>query len=404
MGNEFKAVKLTDRVFWVGAIDWDIREFHGYSTKRGSTYNAYLVLADKIVLIDTVKAPFKDELLSRISSVVDPSKIDYIVSNHSEMDHTGCLPKIIEAVAPEKVFASRAGKKALDRHFGIGGMIAEVGDGEAIDLGGMALTCMETRMLHWPDSMVSFLSGEKILFSQDGFGMHLASGERFDDMLDGSILVEEAARYYANILLPFSGIVKKAVERINGLKLEISMIAPDHGPVWRGSPGRILDLYGRWSSRELHRKAVIVYDTMWGSTAKMARAFGEGLAEGGVSVKILNTTKTSRADAASEILDAGAILAGSPTINNNIFPSMADILTYLKGLKPYGMIGAAFGSYGWSGEAVKILERELAEMKVELFCEGIRGEYVPGADIIDRCRAAGSGIAKKLEGYPPTGW
>ena len=396
MKDAFKAIKVSDNVYWVGAIDWAVRDFHGYLTRRGSTYNAYLVMADKITLIDTVKAPFKEELLARVSSLVDLDDVQYIVSNHSEMDHTGCLPDVIEAVKPEKVFASPNGVKTLESHFHLGREIIAVKDGETIDLGNMKLTCLETKMLHWPDSMVSYLAKDDLVFSQDGFGMHLASSERFADEIDESILDFEAAKYYANILLPLSGFVTKLLERVAALKLPIKIIAPDHGPIWRQDPGWIIGRWAKWAAQKPTKKAVIVYDTMWGSTEKMAKAIGEGIAAGGADVKLMKLRADHRSDVVTELLDAGALIVGSPTINNTLFPTVADFLAYAGGLKPTNLIGAAFGSYGWSGEAVKQVRAALEQMNVEIVGEDTKAKYVPDGNALDQCYALGRQVAERL--------
>ena len=392
----FKAVKISERVYWVGAIDWSIRDFHGYSTGRGTTYNAYLVMGEKVILVDTVKAPFRDEILSRIASIVDPKRIDYIISNHSEMDHSGCLPEIIELARPEKVFASAMGVKALTDHFCLRREIQAVKDGECMRLGGVEFVFAETRMLHWPDSMVTYLPDEALLFSQDAFGMHLASGERFDDELSEELLLSEAGKYYANILMPFSALVAKLPEKLTRNGIAPKIIAPDHGPVWRRGVATIQGWYARWAARRPSRKAVLVYDTMWGSTHRMARAIGEGLTQGGISAKLLPLGASHRSDAATELLDAGALLVGSPTINNGVFPTVADAMSYLKGLKPANLIGAAFGSYGWSGEAVRDLSEMLRKMKVELVNDGIAVKYAPGPDALARCVALGAAVAERL--------
>lgn len=396
----YSAVKVTDRVYWVGAIDWHIRDMHGYLTKSGTTYNAFLVLADKVTLIDTVKAPFKDEMLSRIASQVDPGNIDYVVSNHAEMDHTGCLIDVIKTVEPEKVFASAMGIKALEDHFHAGYDIVEAKNGGSIDLGNMTIKCYETRMLHWPDSMFSYLVEENLLFSQDAFGMHLATSERFDDELDEFVLEHEAAKYYANIILPFSNLVLKLFDKLGDLGLEPAVIAPDHGPIWRKRIDWILGLYKRWAGRELKNKAVIVYDTMWGSTDKMARAIEEGLIAKGSVAKVMKLRACHRSDIATELLDAGALVVGSPTINNNMFPTVADALYYIRGLKPSRLVGAAFGSYGWSGESLKQVEEMLEAMKVELVSEGLKAKYVPDEEVLTRCRAMGERIAERLSKLP----
>jgi len=396
MSGVFKAARVTDHVYWVGAIDWAIRDFHGYLTSRGSTYNAYLILADKITLVDTVKRPFREEMLSRIASVIDPGDITYIISNHSEMDHSGCLPEVIQAVKPEKVFASVMGANALAEHFHLGREIVAVKDGESISLGNMNLSFVETRMLHWPDSMFTYLAEDGVLFSQDAFSMHLASSERFDDEISDDILNYEAARYFANILLPLSTPVSKLLEKVGGLDITMRIVATDHGPIWRKDVNRIVELYSRWAAQKPTKKAVVAYDTMWQSTAMMARAIGEGLKAGGADAKLMPLRACHRSDVAAEILDAGALLVGSPTLNNNLFPTVADALTYLKGLKPRNLIGAAFGSYGWSGEAVGQVEDVLRGMKVDLIGESIKVKYVPDDEALARCYSQGMLVAEKL--------
>ncbi|NPU84962.1 MAG: FprA family A-type flavoprotein [Syntrophaceae bacterium] len=393
----YKAVKITDRVWWVGAIDWNIRDFHGYTTRRGSTYNAYLVMADKITLMDTVKAPFREEMLSRIASVVDPKEIRYIVSNHSEMDHTGCLPEIIDMIRPEKVFASPMGAKTLQELFHRPAEIVPLKDGSRLSLGNATLDFMETRMLHWPDSMFSYLQEDRLLFSQDGFGMHLATSERFDDEIDPAVLEFEAATYYANILLPYSPLVLKLLERVAASGLAIDVIAPDHGPVWRKDLQGILARYGRWAAQKPAAKAVVVYATMWKSTEKMARAMAEGLAEGGLRVKLMNMDEVHRSDVVYETLEAGALCAGSPTLNNNLLPQMADVLTYLKGLRPANLLGCAFGSYGWSGESAKQVQEYLEDTKVKIVGEAIRAKHVPDRDTLARCFEQGRQVAAAVK-------
>jgi len=394
--HPYRATQISEHVWWVGAVDWNMRDFHGYSTNRGTTYNAYLVLGEKITLIDTVKAPFCGELLSRIASVVDPAKISYIVSNHAEMDHSGSLAAVINAVKPEKVFASQLGAKALADHFQLPLPVTPVKDGEVLDLGNLKIAFAETRMLHWPDSMVSWLPGDDVLFSQDGFGMHLATSERFADEIDSSVMEYEGGRYFANILLPFAPLVTKVIDRLPTLGIAPKVIAPDHGPVWRQDLGRILDWYGTWARQQKRRKALVVYDTMWHSTALMAHAIVDGLEAGGVSVKLMSLKSNHRSDILHEVLDAGALLVGSPTLNNNIYPSLADFLTYLRGLKPQNLIGAAFGSYGWSGEAVGQVKEYLEAMKVELVHEGLRQKFVPDAKCLGECIALGKTTAEKL--------
>ena len=396
MKKIFQAVKVSNRVYWVGAIDWNVREFHGYTTKRGTTYTAYLILSDKITLIDTVRAPFKDEMLARIGSLIDPKDIQYLVSDHSEMDHTGSLPDVITAVNPERVFASTLGVKTLHELYHLDQKIEPLCDGESLDLGNMILSFYETRMLHWPDSMFSYLSDEKILFSHDAFGMHLATSERFADEIDDSKLDYEAATYFANILLPYSPLILKLLDKVASIGLACDVVAPDHGPMWRSSIDTIMNHYRTWALQEPTRKAVVVYDTMWHSTEMMAKAVSEGLTSAGLSVRHMSMQANHRSDVAYEILDAGALIVGSPTLNNNLFPTIADILTYLKGLRPQNLIGAAFGSYGWSGESVRHVHGLLSDMKVEVFGEDVSVKHVPDADVLEQCYALGVGIGERL--------
>lgn len=398
MENYLKAIQITEKVWWVGAIDWNLREFHGYRTARGSTYNAYLVVADKITLIDTVKAPFKDEMMQRIASVIgDPARIDYIISNHAEMDHSGSLPQVMAEVKPEKVFASVMGVKALDAHFRIGSALTAVKTGDVISLGNMSVTFVETRMLHWPDSMVSYIPEQKILFSQDGFGMHLATDRIFADQNDSAVVEQEMRKYFANILLLYAPQVLKLLEDLPKLNLAIDVIATDHGPIWRGDQlGRPLELYKKWASQVPENRAVVVYSTMWHSTEKMATAIADGLRSAGTQVKVMSLEANTRSDVATEILCAGALVVGSPTINNQMYPAVADVLCYLKGLRPKNLLGAAFGSFGWSGEAVAQINEQFAAMKLELAAEGLKLKYVPSDADLEKCFGYGAAIGAVL--------
>lgn len=398
MENYLKAIQITEKVWWVGAIDWNLREFHGYRTARGSTYNAYLVVADKITLIDTVKAPFKDEMMQRIASVIgDPARIDYIISNHAEMDHSGSLPQVMAEVKPEKVFASVMGVKALDAHFRIGSALTAVKTGDVISLGNMSVTFVETRMLHWPDSMVSYIPEQKILFSQDGFGMHLATDRIFADQNDSAVVEQEMRKYFANILLLYAPQVLKLLEDLPKLNLAIDVIATDHGPIWRGEQlGRPLELYKKWASQVPENRAVVVYSTMWHSTEKMATAIADGLRSAGTQVKVMSLEANTRSDVATEILCTGALVVGSPTINNQMYPAVADVLCYLKGLRPKNLLGAAFGSFGWSGEAVAQINEQFAAMKLELAAEGLKLKYVPSDADLEKCFGYGAAIGAVL--------
>lgn len=399
----FQAVKVTDTVYWVGAIDWGLRYFHGYSTLRGSTYNAYLVLGDAPILIDTVRAGFFDEMCYRIASVVDPSEIRYIISNHAEMDHSGELPRAVERFKPEKVFASRNGVRALQEHMRIGHELTELADGSSHEIGGRPFTFLDTKMLHWPDSMVSYLADEQVLFSQDIFGMHLATSARFDDEVDPWLLHWEACKYYANIVLPFSKFVTKCLSRIKDLGLQFRVVAPDHGPIWRSKIAWIVDLYGKWAQQPPARKAVVCFDTMWHSGDVMARSVAEGLTSRGVANVVMAMDVNNRSDVMTELMEAGALVVGSPTLNGNVFPTLADVLTYIKGLKPENKIGAVFGSFGWSGEAAKHLGAWLDEMGIQRIGEPVTVKYVPGREDLLRCFDLGAAVAEELKRRCPEG-
>ncbi|MBU1741636.1 MAG: flavodoxin domain-containing protein, partial [Proteobacteria bacterium] len=353
-------VELMDDIYWVGAIDWNIRDFHGYSTERGSTYNAYLVKDDRVTLFDTVKKGFVGDLWHHLHGVIEPEKIDYLVVNHVEMDHSDSLPEVVERIKPKKIFCSKMAAQALDQHFHPQGWPLEiVGTGDSISLGRRTVTFLETRMVHWPDSMFSYLPDQKLLISSDGFGQHWATSERFDDQVDTGRLMRQAAKYYANILLLYSPLIRKILKNVAEMNLAIDMIAPDHGLIWRKDPGSIISAYDSWSRQKTKPKALVIYDTMWHSTETMAKAIAGGIVEQGVSVKLMNLAVNNRSDVMTEVLDAQALVFGSATLNNQMLPRVADVLTYIKGLKPAGRIGAAFGSYGWSGEAVKHIEAQM---------------------------------------------
>ncbi|HAA04323.1 MAG TPA: MBL fold metallo-hydrolase, partial [Syntrophobacteraceae bacterium] len=382
---------------WVGAIDWNIRDFHGYSTYKGTSYNAFMVTDEKTALFDTVKKPFLSDLVHRIRQLVEPTKIDYLVVNHVEMDHSGAIPEIIELIKPEKVFCSEMGKKALIEHYHREDWPFEVvKSGQTLNLGTKTVHFLETRMLHWPDSMFSYIPEDRLLISSDAFGQHWATSERFDDEVDQPELMAHAAKYYANILLLFSPLVQKLLATVQQMNLDIDMIAPDHGLIWRANPGKIIAAYDDWSRQRTARKAVIVYDTMWHSTETMAKTIADGLIDEGIRVKMCNLKVNHRSEVMTEILDAGAVIVGSATINNGILPTVADMLCYLKGLRPVGRLGAAFGSYGWSGEAVKIITQSLEEMKFELPEPGLRVKFVPTHEHLKQCRELGQKIGRAL--------
>lgn len=394
----FQAVKLTGNVWWVGAVDWHLREFHGYRTSRGTTYNAFLVIDEKITLIDTVKAPFFEEMRERIASVIDPEKIDYIVSNHAEMDHSGSLPRAMQEFKAEKLFCSMQGEKALRAHFH--DRLADleiVKTGDSITLGRNSLTFVETRMLHWPDSMVSYLSGEKVLFSQDAFGMHLAGSARFADEYCDSLLYEEAKKYFANILLLQSGRIIDLLNNLPNLNLDIDFVAPDHGPIWRnGDHARIIELYREFAEQKPEKRAVVLFDSMWHSTEAMAAAVAEGLIQGGLPTEVISLHSCERSEAITKIMGAGVLAIGTPTINNNMYPSLGDMLVYMRGLKPQIAIGGAFGSFGWSGEGAKQIAEALTQMNIEQPEAALAVKYVPDSEALDNCRQWGKKLAEAL--------
>ncbi len=390
-------VKLTENVYWVGAVDWNVRDFHGYSTNRGTTYNAFLIMDEKITLIDTVKKSLKNDMLARIKEIVDPEKIDYIVVNHVEMDHSGSLPDMVEMIKPEKIICSKMGEKALLQHFHQKDWPYEIAKpGEDVSLGSKTLSFLETRMLHWPDSMFTYLVEDKILFSSDAFGEHLGTSERFDDEVDQAILLEELTKYYANILTLYSPLVKKLIAKVKEMNLEIKMIAPDHGVIWRTNPGMALEAYDKWSQGKGDGTALIVYDTMWHSTEMMAKEVGAGLQDEGISYKLLNLRYNHRSDVMREVLNASAIVLGCPTLNNGLLPRMAGFLMYMRGLRPLNKVGAAFGSFGWSGESVKLLNTAMTEMKFDIVDDGLRVKYVPEEGDLSQCVELGRKVGQAL--------
>ncbi len=391
-----KPIEITKGIYWLGVIDWNIRDFHGYSTYQGTTYNSYLIMDEKITLIDAVKKEFADELLSNISQIVDPKKIDYVISNHTEMDHSGGLPRVMHKIGEDKpLYCSKMGQKNLAKHFPQKWNYQPVENGGELSLGKRTLTFLETRMLHWPDSMFTYVKEDRLLFSSDAFGQHYAGLERFDDQM-GDAIMPHARKYFANILLLYSPLILKLVEKITEMGLPIDMICPDHGILWRKDPSKIINAYVEWSTQKPKRKALVVYDTMWHSTETMGEAIVDALGEEGVDARLMHLRNCHRSDIMTEILDAGAIIVGSPTLNNGLFPTVSDFLTYMKGLKPLNKLGAAFGSYGWSGEAAKLITKELEQMKFDIIDPGVRIQYVPDDKSLDACRELAKKIAEAL--------
>lgn len=359
------AVKITDNVYWVGAIDWDIREFHGYETPQGTTYNAYLVLDDKISLIDTVKAPFADELIKNISEIIDPAKIDYLISNHAEPDHSGSLPVMADIAKNAVVIASPNDEKTLKMYYKRDFNFRVVKTGDSLNTGKHDFSFVLTPLLHWPDNMVTYDAYEKILFSNDAFGQHIASGERFSSELGKERILARAKDYYANIVLPFGTQAGRALK--DTADLDIRLIAPSHGVMWDAFIPDITAKYGAWSKNETDEKlAVIVYDTMWGTTAELARRIAADFAARGIEAKVMKLGEDHVSACIDALMEAKYIAVGSPTLNRGVMHTVAAFLSYLKGLAPKNRTGLAFGSYGWSGESVGIIEKTLSELGYEL--------------------------------------
>lgn len=385
------AIKLREGIYWVGGIDWNLRNFHGYLTPRGSTYNAYLIIDDKITLIDTVKHYLIDEMIERISSIVDPSKIDYVICNHVEMDHSGGIPKIMELAPNATIIAPAAGEKGLRDHYKKEWKFIVVKSGDTLSTGKRSFTFVQTPMIHWPDNMVSYCPEEKILFSNDSFGQHIASPERFDDEFPVSITIEEAQKYYGNIVLSYNSQVQKALETVSSL--QIDMIAPSHGLIWRSHIPEIIKKYTKWSSNTVDNLALVIYDTMWDSTLKMAGAIREGFEQKGVKVKMISLKHNHISAIMPDVVDAKYICVGSPTMNSNMLPSVAGFLTYLKALSPKKRLALAFGSFGWGGQSIEHVNNELKNCGFEVF-EPIKVKYIPDQSALVEITAKVSEMVK----------
>ncbi|NLM46908.1 MAG: MBL fold metallo-hydrolase [Firmicutes bacterium] len=386
-------------VFWVGCIDWNIRYFHGpmYTTHRGTTYNAYLIADDEPTLVDTVYTPFAGRLLDNIRAVMDPAGLKYVVVNHVEIDHSGALPAVMEAAPQATIICSAKAAPAIDKHFNGNWQKIVVKTGDKISIGRRTLTFVEAPMLHWPDSMFTYIPEEKLLLPNDAFGLHYASSCRFDDEADMAEVMQEAKKYYANILLPFSPLVLKKIDEVVKMGIEIDMIAPSHGIIWRSNPDRIIAAYLDWARGTNRKKAVVVYDTMWGSTDKMASAIIDGLMESGMEVKAFRISVSDRNDIIAEVIDAELLVIGSPTINREFMPTLSAFLDDLTGLKPRGKRAALFGSSGWSRGATDKMAARVKEAGFNLLEERMEVDWVPGAKELEQCRAFGRKLG---EGYP----
>jgi flavorubredoxin len=385
---------LRENIDWVGYVDWTVRDFHSYDTERGATYNAYLIRDEKIALIDAVKAPYAGNLLHNISQLCDPAKIDYVVCNHAEPDHSGALPEALKAMPNATLVCDKKCAEALAEHYDMSNCKTRiVATGDSLSLGRRTLKFVETPMVHWPESMFTYVPEEKLLFSMDAFGQHFASSERFDDETSLCTVMEEAKAYYANIVMPYGKSVKACLERT--AELEIEMIAPSHGVIWRAHPAKILAAYQNWMEYRPKPKVLVIFDTMWESTAAMADAILEGATAEGVHTKLISIRRSNLTRIATEVLDAATIAFGSATLNHGMMPMAAATLSYLEGLRPRGKSAFAFGSYGWGRGGPEGVDKQLKTIGWEILREPILSKYRPTPEILDQCRAAGRMLAEK---------
>lgn len=388
-------VPLTNDIYWVGVVDWALKHFHGHelSTHRGSSYNAYLILDEKKVLVDAVWTPFEQEFMAQVRELIDPAELDYVVANHSEVDHAGALPALMREATNAQMLVSEKGLESFPGNYHADWKLRAVANGETLNIGKRDLVFIEARMLHWPDSMFTYVTGDNILMPNDAFGQHYATAGRFNDQVDQHELRYEALKYYVNIVSPYSNIVTKKIDEILAMGVPVDMIAPSHGVIWRENPLQIVEKYQEWAAQKTEPRAVIVYDTMWNATARMAEAIGDGLSDEGVDYKLLQMSVTDRNDALVDVFNARTIIAGTPTFNNGIIANMAPIIEELKGLRLKNRLGATFGSYGWSGGGAKALHERLAEAKFRMIGEPLEAQWQPDAEALQRCREFGREIA-----------
>ncbi len=389
-------VEMKENIYWTGYIDWNLRNFHGYSTPLGSTYNAYLILDEKPTLIDTVKHYGFDEMLGRVKEAIDPAKIEYIISNHTEMDHSGSIDKLLNFCPQAQVVCSPNGQEGLRRHFKKNWNFKVVNSQSTLSIGKRTLKFFLTPMVHWPDSMVTYSELDKILFSNDAFGQHYASKERFADELDLGLIFKEAAKYYANIVMPYGQQVIKALGALGNLDIE--MVCPSHGLIWRRKEdlAKILSLYNKWANYESDKRVIIIYDTMWKSTERIAKKLFELTEKENIPVKLANLAVDHVSDIVTEVMNSKVVALGSPILNNKIFPAVGGFLTYLKGLKPKKRFGFSFGSYGWSRNGFGELEDSLKEAGIELISEGKYFQYVPCEEELNNLKETVERIKKVL--------
>jgi len=393
-----KSCEIAKGVYWVGAVDWNARSFHGhtYTTARGTTYNAYLIVDEKIALIDTVYGPFTLELLEKVKEIVPLEKIDYIVANHVETDHSGALPAVMKLCPKAKIYGTAKCKTGLHKHYYADWDFQIVKTGDILELGGKTLTFIEAPMIHWPDSMFTYLIEDQILMSNDAFGQHIATAERFNDQVDACAIMDEAEKYFANILWPFCSLIIRKIEEVIKLNIPIKIIAPSHGIIWRTDPLKIVYLYMEWSKQITKKKAVIVYESMYGSTSKMALEIAAGLTDCAVSVKLYDIAQSDRTEVIKDMLDAKAFVIGSSTHDNDMLPSISGFLELIKGLKAKNRIGAAFGSYGWGGGAIAEIENVLKESGIDVVPQNISVQFVPDINELKSCYEFGKTLGSLI--------
>ncbi len=377
--------KVKNNVFWVGKVDWELRKFHGneYSTHKGSSYNSYLIQEGKTVLIDTVWAPFAEEFVENLSKEIDLNKIDYIVANHGEVDHSGALPALMKRIPGKPIYCTENAVKSLKGQYHEDWNFQVVKTGDKLDIGnGKELVFVEMRMLHWPDSMATYLTKDNILFSNDAFGQHYANEELFNDLVDQCDLFNESIKYYANILTPFSHILRKKLDEVISLGLPIDIIATSHGVVWRENPMQIVEKYSQWANDYQENQITVIYDTMWNGTKLLAEKIAEGirLADPDVVVKVFSLAKSDENDLITEVFKSKTVVMGSPTMSNSILHSVAGFIHLMKEMRFKGKKAAAFGCYGWSGESVKVINELMADAGFEVINEGYRNQWNPDAD------------------------
>ncbi len=391
---------VKNNIQWVGKIDWELRKFHGdeYSTHRGSSYNSYLIQEEKTALIDTVWGPFAKEYVENLQKVIDLKKIDFIIACHSENDHSGALPELMKHIPDTPIYCTKNGARILKGLYHQDWNFQIVKTGDKLSLGNKDLTFIEAPMLHWPDSMFTYLSSDAVLFSNDAFGQHYASEVMFNDRVDQAELFQECIKYYANILTPFSSLVIKKIKEVLGFNLPLDMICTSHGIIWRDNPAQIIEKYLEWADNYQENQITILYDTMWDSTRIMAEEIAAGIKERDdqVTVKLFNLAKADKNDAITEVFKSKAILMGSSTINNGILVHVAALLEEIKGLKFKKKKAGAFGSYGWSGEAVKIMLERLDNSGFDIIDQGLRIIWAPDEESKLACRAYGKTFVEGL--------